>query len=106
MNITTRWTSTRRTRIQPKIIRQKTIRQKNRARNRRHAILAKFGDEDKISKTVTAQSVNEQIETQIAALGEAKSQMKQSEFRSNKVYGEGKTGRENKAENNHYERGR
>lgn len=70
------------------------------------AILAKFGDENKISKTVTAQSVNEQIETQNAALGEAKTQMKQMEFRSNKIHGAGKTGRENKAENNHHERGR
>lgn len=69
------------------------------------AILASIAGENKLSKTAD-EPVKEQIETQSVAKIEAKTQTNKSEVSENKIHFENETARENKAENNHQERGR
>ncbi len=70
------------------------------------AILASAAGENKLFKTADGQPVKEQIETQSIAEIEAKTQTNKSEVFENKIHIENETARENKAENNHQERGR
>lgn len=70
------------------------------------AILAKFGDENRVAKTAMHETEKGQIEKQSAVQTEAKTPANQREIRESKINSERDDARETKAADNYQERGR